>query len=223
VPLAQFAIEQLSPELQQTHRQIASLGCQFEVVASAAVPALIGELQPVSEEWLRGKRTRERAFLSAAFRADYLARFPVGVVRSGGRILAFAGLVESAGKAELSVELVRHLANAPTGILDFLLVEAVVWAQRQDCRAVNLGLAPLRGLDRRDTVSRWERLGTYLYRYGEHYLDFSELRRAKAGFAPRWEPRFVSSRPGLALARAIPDVAQLVAGGSGAKPAREAI
>ena len=112
---------------------------------------------------------------------------------------------------------------APTDILDFVLVEAVVWAQREGYRAVNLGLAPLRGLDRRDTVSRWNRLGTYLYRYGEHYSDFSELRRAKAGFAPRWEPRFVSSRPGLALARAIPDVAQLVAGGSGAKPAREAI
>jgi phosphatidylglycerol lysyltransferase len=84
---------------------------------------------------------------------------------------------------------------------------------------VNLGLAPLRGLERRDTVSRWNRLGTYLYRHGEHYSDFSELRQAKARFAPRWEPRFVSSRPGFALARAIPDVAKLVAGGSDPKPA----
>jgi len=219
VPLEQFAIEQLSPELQDTYRQILGLGCQFEAVAPAAVPALIAELQSVSDEWLRGKHTRERAFLSAAFRADYLARFPVGVVRSDGRILAFAGLVGSAGKAELSVELVRHRANAPMGILDFVLVEAVVWAKNQGYRAVNLGLAPLRGLERRDTVSRWNRLGTYLYRYGEHYSDFSELRRAKARFAPRWEPRFVSSRPGLALARAIPDMAKLVAGASGAKPA----
>jgi phosphatidylglycerol lysyltransferase len=213
LPVEQFAIEQLSPELQKTHRQISGLGCQFEVVAPATVPALIAELQPVSEEWLRGKRTRERAFLSAAFRADYLARFPVAVVRSRGRILAFASLVGSAGRAELSVELVRHLVKAPTGILDFVLVEAVVWAKSQGYRAVNLGLAPLRGLDRRDTPSRWNRLGTYLYRHGEHYSDFSELRRTKAEFAPRWEPRFVSSRAGFALARATPDVAKLVAGG----------
>jgi phosphatidylglycerol lysyltransferase len=132
------------------------------------------------------------------------------VVRSRGRILEFASLVGSAGRAELSVELIRHIATAPTDILDFLLVEAIVWAKSQDYRAVNLGLAPLRGLDRRDTVSRWDRLGTYLYRHGEHYSDFNELRRAKARFAPQWEPRFVSSRPGLTLARALPDLAELV-------------
>jgi phosphatidylglycerol lysyltransferase len=142
------------------------------------------------------------------------------VVRSRGRILAFASLVGSAGRAELSVELIRHIATAPTDILDFLLVEAIVWAKSQDYRAVNLGLAPLRGLDRRDTVSRWDRLGTYLYRHGEHYSDFNELRRAKARFAPHWEPRFVSSRPGLTLARALPDLAELVTGICPAQPAR---
>jgi hypothetical protein len=43
---------------------------------------------------------------------DYLGKFPVGVVRSGSRILAFASLVGSAGKAELSIELVRYIERA---------------------------------------------------------------------------------------------------------------
>jgi phosphatidylglycerol lysyltransferase len=184
------------------------------------VPALIREIEPVSDEWLRYKRARERAFSAVPFSVDYLGRFPVGVVRSRDGILAFASLVGSAGRAELSVELIRHVANAPTGILDFLLVEAISWARGQGYRAVNLGLAPVRGLDRRDTVSRWDRLGTYLYRHGEHYSDFNELRRAKARFAPHWEPRFVASRPGLALARALPDLAELVACTSPAQAAR---
>ena len=51
-------------------------------------------------------------------------------------------------------------------------------------------MAPLRGLDRRNTASRWNRFGADLYRHGEHYSDFNELRRAKARFAPRWDPRF---------------------------------
>jgi lysylphosphatidylglycerol synthetase-like protein (DUF2156 family) len=72
-----------------------------------------------------------------------------------------------------------------------------------------------------DTVSRWNRFGAQLYRHGEHYSDFNELRRAKARFAPRWDPRFVSSRPGLALARAIPDLAKLVAGSSTLEAARK--
>ena len=221
LPLDQFAIEKLSPELREAHQQIASLGCRFEVVASEAVPALIHELLPISEDWLRGKRTRQRAFPSIALRVDYLGRFPVGVVRSGGRILAFGSLVGSAGKAELSIEFVRYVENMPTGILDFVLVEAILWAKGQGYRTVNLGLTPPRGLGRRDTVSRWNRFGAQLYRHGEHYSDFNELRRAKARFAPRWDPRFVSSRPGLALARAIPDLAKLVAGSSTPEAARE--
>jgi phosphatidylglycerol lysyltransferase len=173
VPLDQFAIEKLSLELQETHKQIASLGRQFGVVASESVPALVPELLRVNEDWLRGKRPRQRAFLGTALGVEYLGRFPVGVVRSGGCILAFASLVGSAGKAELSVELVRDIANAPIGILDFVLVEAILWAKGQDYRTVNLGLAPLRGLGRRDTVSRWNRFGAQLYRHGEHYTDFN--------------------------------------------------
>jgi phosphatidylglycerol lysyltransferase len=220
VPLDQFAIENLSPELQEIHRQIAILGCQFEAVASESIPALIPELLPVSEDWLRGKHTSQRDLLMPAFHEHYLGRLSVGVVRSGGRILAFASLVGSAGKAELSVELVRFVGNAPTGILDFTIAEAIVWAKGQGYRTVNLGLAPLRGLDRRNTVSRWNRFGADLYRHGEHYSDFNELRRAKAGFAARWSPRFVSSRPGLSLARALPDLAKLVAGSSQARADR---
>jgi phosphatidylglycerol lysyltransferase len=198
VPLDQFAIEKLNPELQEFHRQVASIGCQFEIIPRATVPALIPELQPVSEEWLRYKCEMERGSLGTGFCVDYLGRFPVGVVRSRGRILAFASLVGSAGKAELSIELVRYVADAPAGILDFVLIEAIVWAKVQAYRTVNLGLAPLQGLGRRDTISRWDRFGAHLYRHGEHYSDFNELRRAKARFAPRWDPRRFSSRdPGL--------------------------
>jgi phosphatidylglycerol lysyltransferase len=222
VPVDQFAIEKLRPELQEAHTQIASLGCQFQVVASESVPALIPELLFVSEHWFRGKGTRQRAALGPTLHVNYLRRFPVGMVRSGGRVLAFASLVGSAGKAELSIELVRYVGNAPTGILDFVLVEAILWANGQGYRTVNLGLAPPRGLGRRDTVSRWDRFGAHLYRHGEHYSDFNELRRAKARFAPRWDPRFVSSRPGPALARAIPDLAKLAAGSSSAESARNA-
>jgi len=222
VPLDQFAIEKLSPERQQIHRQVTSLGCQFGSVASESIPALIPELLPVFKDWFRGKHTTQRDLQTPAFHVADLGRFSVGVVRSGGRILAFASLVGSAGKAEVSIELVRFIANAPTGILDFVLVEAMVWANGQGYRTVNPGLAPLRGLDRRNTPSRWNRFGADLYRHGEHYSDFNELRRAKARFAPRWDPRFASSRPGLSLARALPDLAKLVAGSSQAKAARKA-
>jgi phosphatidylglycerol lysyltransferase len=220
VPLDQFAIEKLSPELQESHRQIASL-CQFEIVASESVPALTPELLSVSEALAPGQ-THQTACLPQHRLACGLPPAISGRRRSIMR--SHSGVREpcwSAGKAELSIEFVRYIANVPTGILDFVLVEAIWWAKGQDYRTVNLGLAPPQGLGRRDTVSRWKRFGTQLYRHGEHYSDFNELRRAKARFAPRWDPRFVSSRPGLALARAIPDLAKLVTGSSLGEAARK--
>ena len=97
--------------------------------------------------------------------------------------------------------------------------EQALWLCSEMCLGSSLPLASPQGLDRRDTVSRWNRFGAFLYRHGEHYSDFNELRRAKARFAPQWAPRFVSSRPGLALARAIRDLAKLVAGSFPAKAA----
>ena len=105
VPLEEFSIERLDPELRELHRQIANLGCQFAGVERDAVPALIpeprariGRVAPI--------RTRKTTLFSAVpFSVDYLERFPVGAGRSRGRILAFASLVGSSGRAELSVEL----------------------------------------------------------------------------------------------------------------------
>jgi phosphatidylglycerol lysyltransferase len=171
---------------------------------------LAPRLKAVAEEWLAARGQRERAFAQGAFAPELLHQSRVGIARAGDRIVAFAVLWESSAGAELSVDLVRHVADAPDGILDFVLVETMLWGKRRGFAAFNLGLAPLKGLAGRPGASRWERFGTYLYSHGEHFHEFAELRRAKARFAPRWEPRFVSSRQGLPLARALPDLVQLI-------------
>ncbi len=50
------------------------------------------ELREVSDAWLAGKKTREKSFSLGRFDDDYLRLFPVGVVRAGGRVVAFANI-----------------------------------------------------------------------------------------------------------------------------------
>jgi phosphatidylglycerol lysyltransferase len=220
VRLDGFGEDRLDPELRAELAPFGPGGFEFDVLDPVDVAPLAPRLKAVAEEWLAARGEKERAFAAGAFSPELLHDSRVAVVRAGERIVAFAVLWEAADGGELSVDLVRHTADAPACMLDFVLAETMLWASGRGYRAFNLGLAPLRGLDRRQTPSRWQRLGTYLYGHGEHYRDFCALRRAKERFRPRWAARFVSSRQGLPLARALPDLAQLIAAAPRAFAAR---
>jgi phosphatidylglycerol lysyltransferase len=213
IPLERFTLEKIDRGLVLSHRQMSELGCCFEMLEQEAsrceAPALIA----LAAEWARWRRAGDGALANIVRRIEHIDLSPIGVVRGPKRILAFAVLSLGAGKAELSVELMRHAAAAPSNILDFLIVETALRAKAEGYRALNLGTAPLRGLDRRHARSRWNSIGTHIFRHAEHFSNFAELRRATARVRPDWEPRFVCSHPGLPLARALPDIAQLRAEG----------
>ena len=79
----------------------------------------------------RARATREKGFSNASFDERYLTCFPIAVVRRGGKIIAFANVWQGATKEELSVDLMRHLPDAPNGTLDFLLSELLIWGRRE--------------------------------------------------------------------------------------------
>jgi phosphatidylglycerol lysyltransferase len=95
------------------------------------------------------KVAREKGFSLGFFTKQYISRFPIAVVRRGSRIIAFANIWEGAGKDELSIDLMRYLPDSPEGIMDYLFVELLLWGGRQGYEWVNLGMAPLSGLDDR--------------------------------------------------------------------------
>jgi phosphatidylglycerol lysyltransferase len=212
VPLGRFELEHVDPGLALSHREMAERGWRFETISADALHLHRAALDALAAEWERRRGTREDEHAMSILRAEQPDRFPIAIVRANERIQAFAVLSRGAGNAELSVELMRHAAALPPHGLDFLLVETILWAKGEGCRTLNLGIVPLRGLDRRHARSRWSSVGMHVFPHAEHFSTFAELRRAIARFRPDWEPRFVSSRGGLPLARALPDIAQLRAG-----------
>jgi phosphatidylglycerol lysyltransferase len=190
-------------------RVVEAEGCSFEIIDP--VPHM-GELRAISDSWLAEKKTREKGFSLGSFSEDYIRRWPVAVVRRGDRIVAFGNLWEGGGQ-ELSVDLMRHLPDAPDGVMDYMFISLINWAHEKGYQWFNMGMAPLSGLENRALGTIWNRVGSLAYRFGENFYNFQGLRQYKEKFDPVWEPMYLASPGGLALPRILTNLTALISGG----------
>jgi len=222
VELAKFTLDTPAHrDLRHARAHLLRGGWRFEILPSQAVPPMLPALAAISQAWLEGKTTHEKGFSNASFEDRYLSRFPIALVRREDEIVAFANLWLGAGHEELSVDLMRHRPDAPSGTMDFLFAELMQWGRAQGFAWFNFGMAPLSGLGQAK-ARMWNRVGSFVYRHAEHFYNFEGLRRYKAKFDPVWTPLYLASPGGLVLAPIIVDVTALIAGGLGGVVSRHA-
>jgi phosphatidylglycerol lysyltransferase len=216
IPLGAFSLEgPARADLRQMHRRAARDGAQFAVVARQDVPSITSELRAVSDSWLAEKQAGEKRFSLGYFNERYLSCFDCAVVRNAGSIVAFANMWRAATDTEMSVDLMRYGDGAPKGVIDFLLVESMLWAKERQFQWFNLGMAPLSGLEEHALAPTWHKLGRMVQRYGEMFYHFEGLRKYKEKFSPVWRPRYLAVAGRFAVAGALLDVTTLVSGGVG--------
>jgi len=214
VPLAEFSLAGGTRKaLRAAHNRALRDGCTFEILPASAVPDCLDELEAISDAWLAAKRTREKRFSVGRFERAYLCRLPVALVRTGGRIVAFANVWPGGEKCELSIDLMRQADDAPPGVMDYLFSELMAWGRAQGYAWFSLGVAPLSGLETHRFAPLATRAGALLFRHGEHFYNFQGLRAFKDKFDPVWEPRYLAAPSGLTLPFALRDIAALIAGG----------
>lgn len=214
IPLEGYSLQgSARAELRQVHRRAQREGASFEVIEPGRLPEFLSELQAVSDQWLATKQTREKGFALGRFDPHYLARCPCALVHVKGRVVAFANLWISDGHSELSIDLMRHTADVPRGVMDYLFAELFLWGAAQSYRCFNLGMAPLSGLESHPLAPLWHRLGTMLFRHGEHFYNFEGLRAYKQKFHPEWCPKYLAAPRGLGLPAILLDVSALISGG----------
>ena len=214
VPLDTFSLDGAArADLRHSHRRAVRDGAQFEVVARGSVDAIMPELRAVSSAWLAAKNTAEKRFSLGYFDERYLANFDCGVVRRAGAIVAFANIWRAGADTELSIDLLRYNDAAPKGVIDFLLVECMLWGKAQHYQWFSLGMAPLSGLEDHALAPAWHKLGRMVQRYGETFYPFEGLRKYKEKFVPVWRPRYLAAPGGFGMAGALLDVTSLISGG----------
>jgi phosphatidylglycerol lysyltransferase len=213
VELAGFSLDgRRRANLRYGHKRAQKDGARFEVLPPAAVAGCMAELAAISDAWLATHSTREKRFSLGFFDPAYVARTPVAVVRVEGRIVAFANLWLAGDRSTCSPDLMRYRPDAPKGVMDYLMIETMLWAKAEGYRLYELGMAPLSGLPAHRLAPLWSRLGRLLYRHGANFYNFEGLRAFKDKFDPVWEPVYLFY-PRRTLARVLADLAALIAGG----------
>jgi phosphatidylglycerol lysyltransferase len=214
VPLAEFSLKgprraNLRHGLNRAERE----GLTFEVIARDEVPRWLPALRVVSDAWLAEHDTQEKCFSLGAFDETYLARQSVAVVKRGAQLLAFASLLCPPTRREATLDLMRHLPDAPNGTMDFLFVRLMLHFQAEGVERFGLGMAPMSGMIAHPLATRWHRLGRLVFEHGERFYNFRGLRSFKDKFDPVWEPRYLAAPGGIAPLLALTDTAALISGG----------
>ncbi len=185
----------------------------FEIIPAENVQDLIAELKTVSDNWLGEKNTKEKQFSIGFFDEAYLKNFPMAIVKKENRIVAFANMMYTSDKGELTIDLMRHHSSAPGGIMDFLFLNIMLWGKENGFKDFNLGSVPLSGLVNKPLAPLWNRIGAVIFGYSEKFYNFQGLRSYKNKFHPDWQSRYLVYSKPLALPRSLIDIAILVSGG----------
>lgn len=199
--------------LRRVWRKIVDEGCTFEVIEPEALGAIMPELRAVSDQWIEQKKAREKGFSLGFFTEEYVSNYPVAVARRDGRIVAFSNAWISGKSEEVEADLMRYTADAPPGIMRYVLVEMMLWAKSKGFRWFNLGMASLSGLSAHAGAPIWNQIAVTVRGYGEKYYNFQGIREFKQWFYPEWEPRFLVSPGGAVRPVILANIASLVAGG----------
>ena len=212
VPLPEFSLKgKARADLRQALNRGEREQMSLEVLAPGQ--ANLTELRAISDAWLAEHSTAEKGFSLGAFSESYVQRCPVALVRLQGLPVAFATLMVTGEADEATVDLMRHVREAPNGTMDYLFAKLLLHFQAEGYRRFGLGMAPLSGMAAHPLAPRWHRMGRLLFAHGEHFYNFQGLRAFKEKFSPEWEARYLAAPGGLTPLFVLTDVAALISGG----------
>lgn len=191
-PLAGFTLEgPARAKLRHASNKAKRDGLSFRVLGAGEGAPLLAQLETISQAWLAAHPGQEKGFSMGPFEPGYLRHVPIALAERGGAIVAFASLQPSPDQAVLAVDLMRFGDDAPSGSMDFLFTELLQWGAAQGFAALDLGMAPLAGIDAHKRAPLASKLSALVYEYGERLYGFEGLRAYKNKFHPNWEPVFL--------------------------------
>lgn len=201
VDLQRFALEGKSAKalrnaLSRTERE----GLVFRVYEPPIADGLLQKLKAVSDAWLaEGKR--EVLFASGVFDENELKQQTLLTMETaGGKVLAFANLIPDFAPGEATYDLIRRLPEAPGYAMDTLMAQMILYLKNQGFAWLNLGLAPLAGLENsQHTAERALRFAAVRLKSLAHYQS---LRAFKERFATVWDDKYLVYGPDFDLVAA---------------------
>ncbi|MGB8491072.1 MAG: phosphatidylglycerol lysyltransferase domain-containing protein [Bacteroidales bacterium] len=151
---------------------------------------LIQRLKAVSDEWLRSTGREEIIFSQGMFVWDELKNQTILTVEnSEEKVIAFLNIIPDFATGEGTYDLIRKTDDAPHGVLDFILIELFRYLKAMNYSKVNLGFAPMSGID--DPHNFQERSLKFAYEKIRSFSHYKGLRNYKEKFNPVWYNKYL--------------------------------
>ena len=151
---------------------------------------LIQKLKAVSDEWLKLTEREEIIFSQGMFvEKEIKQQTVISVENNEEKIIAFLNIIPDFVKNEGTYDLLRKTADAPNGIMDYILIELFKYFKANGIQFINLGFAPMSGLD--DPHNFTEKSMKFAYEKIRSFSHYKGQRDYKDKFNPGWNDKFL--------------------------------
>jgi phosphatidylglycerol lysyltransferase len=171
-------------------KKVAKAGYKTTIHTPPVKDGILQKIKSVSDEWLHDTGRKEIIFSQGMFIWDELKQQTILTVENEEeKIIAFLNVIPDYAGSEATYDLIRKTRDAPNGIMDFILVELFNYAKSLNYKYINLGFAPLSGLD--EAKSFPERSMKFAYGKIKAFAHYKGLRDYKDKFATEWQNRYL--------------------------------
>lgn len=203
IDLASFSLDgKERKSLRHVANKLEDSGLHYEWYDAPLSDETLAGLKEVSDDWLRIAGRRERQFTLGVFNEAYVRSTGVSAALDrDGLVQAFANQIPSFAKGEATIDLMRHRLEAPTGVMDYLFVKLFLDFKGRGFTRFNLGMAPMSGFQENEKATVEEKAIHAFFQRLNFLFSYRGLKRYKAKFADRWEPRYTIYRSPIDLPR----------------------
>jgi lysyl-tRNA synthetase class 2 len=176
-------------KVRQSVSRLTKAGYRFRMVpVAAADPALRIELDAVSAAW-RGSHP-ERGF-SMAMDELYAADTLLAVAEDEhGEVGGFLHLVPSPASSAYSLSTMRRRLGTPNGLMEYLVVETLLWAKEHEVTEISLNFCVFTDLLQAESRG-WRRLVRRALLGADRFFQIERLHAFNKKFFPEWRPRYL--------------------------------
>lgn len=165
-------------------------GFATQLVKAPHTDALLQELKEVSDEWLKAYDKKEMVFAQGQFDAEELQKQDLIITRNAeGAVVAFLNIIPNYAPNECTYDLIRKKEEAPGGCMDALIIELIHYAKASGFQFLNLGLAPMSGMEEPKNTA--EQVVQYAYHKIKRFRQYQGLRSFKEKYASQWVNKYL--------------------------------
>ena len=170
--------------------KVEAAGFTLKIYEPPIKEGLLQKIEQVSDEWLESNERTELIFTQGLFDKDILRDCTILTVENAEeKVVAFTNIVPDYAGNEGTYDLFRKTEDAPNGTLDFLMVKMFLYFKENGYQAVNLGLAPLAGIEEAATLV--ERTIKFAKNNLKQMSRFKGLYDYKDKFSPQWNNQYL--------------------------------